>query len=66
MVRLGLGVSILRAFLIDEDLRAKRLADIYPDETFRFPLRLVTQKDRSPTPVAAAFPRGLLALLEKL
>ncbi len=60
MVLLGWGVSILPAFLIEEDIREKRLADVYPDETYHFALRMVAPKDRTPSLVATAFVKCLL------
>lgn len=44
MVRLGLGVSILPHFLVEEDLRTKKLVDLFPEERFHFQLKIFKRK----------------------
>lgn len=44
MVLNGLGVSILPEFLIKEDLREGRLADVFPGEKFQFDMKAVKRK----------------------
>ncbi len=41
MVLQGLGVSILPEFLIKEDLKEKRLVDLYPHDDFHFQMKFV-------------------------
>ena len=44
MVKLGMGVSILPNFLVAEDLRRKTVVDVFPDESFRFQMKIVKRK----------------------
>jgi DNA-binding transcriptional LysR family regulator len=64
MVEAGLGVSILPGFIVDAELRARRLANVLPDAKFRFPLLLVTRKRRTLSRAADAFVAQVLASLE--
>lgn len=62
LVLRGRGVSILPAFLVEEDLRAKRLADLYPRETFMFQLKAVARKGAKPS----LFVQKLLTFLKAI
>jgi DNA-binding transcriptional LysR family regulator len=44
LVLQGLGVSILPDFLVEEDIKAGVLADIYPKENFIFQLKFIKRK----------------------
>lgn len=59
MVKAGLGVSILPELLVADDLRAKRLVDVFRGETFMFPVVLVTRRSH----VLTASAQTLLALV---
>jgi DNA-binding transcriptional LysR family regulator len=68
MVLRGLGVAILPEFAIADDLRAKRLRDLYPAEELWFDLQLITARNAVLTRPARLFLeeirsiRGLLSL----
>ncbi len=55
MVESGLGVSVLPEFLVGEELRAGRFADLLPKENLEFELLLVTRQNGVPGLNAAAF-----------
>jgi DNA-binding transcriptional LysR family regulator len=59
MVKAGLGVSILPELLVADDLKAKRLVDVFRGETFVFPVLLVTRRSH----VLTASAQALLALV---
>lgn len=44
LVLKGLGVSILPSFLVEEDLREGRLAEVYPQEKFEFEMKFIKRK----------------------
>lgn len=44
MVYQGLGVSILPSFLVENDIKEGKLADIYPNETFKFQMKFIKRK----------------------
>lgn len=54
LVLKGQGVAILPLFLIADDLRAKRVVDVFPDEKFQFDLKVVQRRGRTPARPAAA------------
>ena len=45
MVLKGLGVAVLPDFLVQEDLKAGRLADVLPKERLEFELKLVERSN---------------------
>jgi DNA-binding transcriptional LysR family regulator len=55
MVLRGLGVSILPEFMIVDDLKDKRLVDLYPQEDWQFSLKLLTRKQTVLSRPAQAF-----------
>lgn len=44
MVLQGLGVSILPAFLVAQDIKEGLLADIYPHESFKFQMKFIKRR----------------------
>lgn len=64
MVLAGLGISILPAMLVDADIAMGRLKDVYPDEIFMFPLRLVMRRNRIPPSITDEFLRVLQDILK--
>jgi len=44
MVLEGLGVSVLPARMVENEIKSKKLKRLYPKGTFNFPLKLVTKK----------------------
>ena len=44
MVLRGLGVSVLPDFLVEKDLDAGTLSDIYPKEVFKFQMKLIKRR----------------------
>lgn len=52
MVLKGQGVSVLPEFMIGEDLRKKRLSDLYPEEKFVFEMKIAALKGHAFSPPA--------------
>lgn len=44
MVLQGLGVSILPAFLVAEDIKDGLLSDVYPHELFQFRMKFIKRR----------------------
>ncbi len=44
MVLQGIGVSVLPEFLVADDLKNGRLADLYPNESFKFKMKFIKRK----------------------
>jgi len=49
MVKLGLGISVLPAFMLEKNLKRGELIDLLPNEKLVFQLKLVTHRDYMPT-----------------
>jgi DNA-binding transcriptional LysR family regulator len=59
LVLAGLGISVLPSFLIDKDLKARRMVDLLPKEHLQFDLKLVHRKNVGLSLNATTFLRGL-------
>ena len=60
LVLQGLGVSILPRFLVQEDLKSGKLADVYPQESFKFQMKFIKRRTGVLSAAALEFVKACL------